>query len=104
MIWSGLSKPAAARALNVPIGALSKWDIPSLSPLVKYPARVKKAVVAMTWQGIMYVGIARQFGVPERTVGRWTSGIRSGRRRYSGRYFLVLTELLNNSCYEAEEE
>ena len=100
MIKSGLSKSTAAKMLNVPIGTLSKWNIPSPNPPVRYPMKVKKASVLMARQGMMVVDIARQLGVPEGTVSRWTVGINSRRKMYSGRYFLALADILNNGYYE----
>ena len=65
-----------------------------------YQESVKETAREMAKQGMMVVDIAKQLGVPEWTVSRWTTGIGSRRKMYSGRYFLALADILNNGCYE----
>ena len=54
----------------------------------------QESVKETTWE------IARQLGVLEETVSRWTTEIGNRKKMYSGRYFLALTDIINNSYYE----
>ena len=104
MVLSGTSKIQTAYKLGVSPKSVCNWtaDIPRNK--IAYPQKLKHKIRYLVRKGMSKVEVAEALGVGYTTVVRWTTDIHKNNSKISGKYFLILQELISKGYITAERK
>ncbi len=104
MVLSGVSKIQTAYKLGVSSKSICNWtaDIPRNK--IAYPQKLKHKIRYLVRKGMSKVEVSEAFGVGCTTVTRWTTDLHNNDSKISGRYFLILKELIEKGHIAAKRK
>lgn len=104
MVLGGISKIQVAFKLRVSSKSVYNWtaDIPRYK--IPYPKKLRHKVRYLVRKGMSKVEVAEAMGIGYTAVIRWTTDIHNNNSKISGRYFLILRELLQNGYIIAKRK
>lgn len=96
MVLSGASKVQASFRTGVSLRTVSNWTADIPRNRIAYPQKLRHKIRYLVKKGMPKTEIAKTFGVGYTTVTRWTTDLHGNDSKISGRYFLILRELIEN--------
>lgn len=104
MVLGGISKIQVAFKLGVSSKSIYNWtaDIPRYK--IPYPKKLRHKIRYLVRRGMSKVEVAEAMGIGYTTVIRWTTDIHNNNSKISGKYFLILSELIKKGYITAERK
>ena len=97
LVLSGMSLSETARQLGASLKTVRGW-VGSVK-VTTHPKSLLLKARQLAGRGLDKAYLSRRYGLSSQTVSRWTNDIVNKKSRVLGRYFMVLTELVNNGYY-----
>ena len=94
MVLSGVSKVQASFRTGVSLRTVSNWTADIPRNRTAYPQKLRHKMRYLVKKGMPKSEIAKTFGIGYTTVTRWTTDLHGNDSKISGRYFLILRELI----------
>ncbi len=93
MVLSGMSMSETAKELGISIKTIRGWV--GTVKIMSHPRSLVIKARQLAGRGLDKAYLSRRYGLSSQTVSRWTNDIVNKKSRVLGRYFMVLTELVN---------
>ena len=94
MVLKGISKIYTAYKLGVSSKSVYNWTVDIPRYKIPYPKKLKNKIRYLVRNGMSKGEVAEAMGVGYTTVTRWTTDLHNNDSKISGRYFLILKELI----------
>ena len=104
MVLNGTSKVKTSYNLGVSLRTVSNWTADIPRNRIAYPQKLRHKIRYLVRKGMSKVEVAKILGVGYTTVTRWTTDLHNNDSKVSGRYFLILRELIEKGHIIANEK
>ncbi len=102
LVLSGLSLSETAKQLGASIKTIRGWV--GNVKATAHPRSLLLKARRLAGRGLDKAYLSRRYGLSSQTVSRWTNDIVNKKSRVLGRYFMVLTELVNKGYFIADRK
>ncbi|MCL4400440.1 hypothetical protein M1316_00470 [Candidatus Parvarchaeota archaeon] len=97
LVLSGLSLSETAKQIGASLKTVRGW-VGSVK-ITTHPRSLLIKARQLAGRGLDKAYLSRRYGLSSQTVARWTNDVVNKKSRVLGRYFMVLTELVNKGYF-----
>ncbi len=94
LVLNGVSKVQASFRTGVSLRTVSNWTADIPRNRVAYPQKLRHKMRYLVKKGMSKIEVAEALEIGYTTTIRWTTDIHKNDSKVSGRYFLILKELI----------